>query len=165
MQKVSSFIPAIFLLSAINAHAEKISTAELKSDAGSIVFELYDEAPLIAECRGTNSLGAIANLKTDKGTVPYGTGCWTADTEGYIHLRIKSLDDGLVRESSLHNSKFTSAKQPAAQKELSLMGVRGDDPVWEGWRKASPVYSVLDNCKALQQLPQPEPPALMQQCG
>lgn len=156
MQKVSSFIPAIILLSAVSAHAELISTAELTSDAGSIVFELYDDSPLIAECRGTNSLGATANLKTDKGMVPYGTGCWTADAEGYIHLRIKSLDDGQVRESSLHNSKFTSAKNPPAKKELSLMGIRADDPVWEGWQKASPIYSVLDNCKVLQHLPPPE---------
>ena len=43
-----------------------------------------------------------------------GTGCWTADINGYVHLFIKSFDDGVVRETKIHNSKFVSRGEDQA---------------------------------------------------
>lgn len=153
MSKISLFLMVAATAFSQGASSALISKATIETNAGNIVIELYDDAPLVSECRGTNSLGAIANLETDKGIVGYGTGCWTADAEGYIHLRIKSFDDGVARESAIHNSKFVSiSEKENSNSEIGLVAISNDDPVLARWREISPVYSVLDNCKLLERM-------------
>lgn len=148
MRKFSIFYIICMICFSKDAYSDLISKAILENSDGKVIIELYDDVPLIKECRGTNSLGAIVNLDAGKGIVGFGTGCWTTDTEGYIHLRIKSLDDGITRESSIHNSKFISSYQEEkVSNEIGLIAIKNDDPVLEYWKKASPVYSVLENCK------------------
>lgn len=94
------------------AQAEMLMVANIQLSGGSAVFELYDEPAALPECRGGNAGGVIAKMRTKSKTVGYGTGCWVADDKGFIHLLVKSFDDGRTRETSLHKSRFT-APQPA----------------------------------------------------
>ena len=114
MKTLLSTIAAVTALNLLGlatpAYAELISTAKIPLHGGFVIFDLYDEPSLIPECRGKNASGAIANLEKDNRKISYGTGCWTADANGYIHLFIKSLDDGLVRETKVNNTKFLSQK-------------------------------------------------------
>lgn len=115
IHRLSVAIAALQLLGAPSlAAAGIISIASIPSGGGNIIFELYDDAPLIAECRGKNASGALAKLEKGNTKLSYGSGCWTADTNGYVHLFIKSLDDGLVRETKIHNSKFIPQGSAAA---------------------------------------------------
>lgn len=123
------------------AAAELVSVAKIQTSGGYIIFELYDEAPLIPECRGKNASGALAGLEKGNTKLGYGSGCWTADINGYVHLFIKSFDDCLVRKTKIHNSKFMPQRASGApptdvqklikqQEELNdqCRGGSGDSP-------------------------------------
>lgn len=145
MKRSHLFLVAIAALQLLGATSSAIagivSVAKIPSSGGNIIFELYDDAPLIPECRGKNASGALAKLEKGNTKIGYGSGCWTADINGYVHLFIKSLDDGLVRETKIHNSKFvpqgsSEAPTPEVQKlmkqeeELNeqCRGGSGDSP-------------------------------------
>jgi hypothetical protein len=94
------------------APAAEISVAKVPLKGGYAVFRLFDDNALLPECRGPGASGAIADIEhPTKGRIGYGTGCWRAGVDGYIYLAIKSFDDGRVRETRLHNSKFSSPSE------------------------------------------------------
>ncbi len=160
-REIGIYLFLYLCLFALPAYANLLSVAKIPASGGYMIFELYDEPPLIAECRGMNASGVLAKLEKGDVKIGYGSGCWTADIDGYIHLFIKSFEDGIVRDSKLHNSNFipqTSIKEDSSpeiqqRKELSLMAIRDDDPFIVKWEQTSPIYSVLDNCKILDKVP------------
>jgi hypothetical protein len=122
MKKSHLFLVAIGALQLLGATSPAVagivSIAKIPSSGDNMIFELYDDAPLIPECRGKNASGALAKLEKESTKLSYGSGCWTADINGYVHLFIKSLDDGLVRETKIHNSYFVlqgSAESPTPE--------------------------------------------------
>ncbi len=98
---------ALCLGSPVSASAGEISVAKIPISGGMAVFRLFDDPALLPECRGRGAGGVIADVEhPTKGTVGFGTGCWTAGVDGYIRLTVKSFDHGRVSELTLHNSKF-----------------------------------------------------------
>ncbi|KAG5181090.1 hypothetical protein JKP88DRAFT_322393 [Tribonema minus] len=83
---------------------------------------------MLAECTGRNDMGAIARIQSGGKVIPYGTGCWSAGGDGFITLKIKSLDDGSVRTNRIHSSEFKPAS--ARDKGGKAQGVAEQMP-WE----------------------------------
>lgn len=110
------------------AQAALTSTATIPRREGAIIFELYDDPAMLAECSGRNDMGAIARIQSGGKVLPYGTGCWSAGGDGFITLKIKSLDDGSVRTNRIHNSEFKPAS--ARDKGGKAQGVAEQMP-WE----------------------------------
>ena len=96
------------LTTSTSSHAAKISEARVKLDGGFAIFELYDEPARLPSCSGGNALGALAKIEKEGKQYGYGTGCWSADMQGNIHLHIQGFDPGPPRETVLHNSAFKS---------------------------------------------------------
>lgn len=90
-------------------YAGIVSTATLLRGGGKVIFDLYDEPALLPECSGRNDLGATARSEVNGKAVPYGAGCWIAGADGFVTMKIKSFDDGIVRTSRVHSSEFKSA--------------------------------------------------------
>lgn len=112
-------ISPLILLAALSfgtvAQADPFSVARVPLVGGSAVFELTMDKPRIAECDipGKSVNLVIASIETAKGgLIPYGSGCWMAGLDGNIRMRVKSYDDGSMRETTLHNSKFAEVSPP-----------------------------------------------------
>ena len=88
---ISIYIFLLLCLFTSHANSNLLSVAKIPSNGGYMIFELYDDPALIAECRGMNASGVLAKLEKGDIKIGYGSGCWTADINGYIHLYIKSL--------------------------------------------------------------------------
>lgn len=72
-------------------------------------------------------------------------GCYVINNRGNPVVRWQS---GEIQELDISDFKKSHVKQ-----ELSLIGIREDDPMWEGWRQVSPIFSVMDNCTSLERMP------------
>ncbi|CAN7632766.1 hypothetical protein LJR189_004794 [Acidovorax delafieldii] len=105
----STFLALFLATAAPVAQAALSSTATIQRREGAIIFELYDDPAMLAECTGRNDMGAIARIQSGGKVFPYGTGCWSAGGDGFITLKIKSLDDGSVRTNRIRNSEFKPA--------------------------------------------------------
>ncbi len=108
------FLAAWLITAAGVTHAGLSSIATIPKAGGKVIFEIYDDPASLPECTGRNDMGAIARMETGGKVTPYGTGCWSAGGDGYITLKIKSLDDGMVRTSRVHNSEFKAATGASA---------------------------------------------------
>lgn len=104
---------------AFSAFSEPDYVAEIPLSGGSAIYEFYMDRTLLPECQnaGSHPGGLIANIKTPKGIVPYGTGCWIARMGGDIWIAVKSFDDGVVRETVIHNSKLKPTNSSESQSE------------------------------------------------
>lgn len=112
--KPKEFVAAVtFAMAALPAVAGPDLVAKIPLSGGSAVYELYMDRAVLPECQnvGSHPGGLLAKLETPKGIVPYGTGCWIARVDGYIWMAVKSFDDGVIRETVLHNSKFQDPKK------------------------------------------------------
>lgn len=113
---------ACIFAAAYGAHAGIVSSAIINRGGGDIIFDLYDEPAKLRECTGRNDMWAVVRFQVKGKLEPYGTGCWSAGADGFITLKIKSFDDGIVRTSRLHNSEFKQtqgAPIPPAQSSQS----------------------------------------------
>lgn len=148
---LTPFLAAWLITAAGATHAGLSSVATIPKAGGKVIFELYDDPATLPECTGRNDMGAIARMETGGKVTPYGTGCWSAGGDGFITLKIKSLDDGAVRTSRVHNSEFKAP--PSAPSGGKVNSASGFTP-WEFSKgvtnRGTPVcaLSAADNMKS-----------------
>ena len=108
MKRMTLAGATVLTIAALPAVARPDLVAKIPLSGGTAVYELYMDRALLPECQkaGSHPSGLVAKIETPKGVVPYGTGCWIARMDGNIWMAVKSFDDGLVRETVLHNSHF-----------------------------------------------------------
>lgn len=116
MKRLIASMAALF--TALPALAGPELIGKLPMVGGTAVFELYMDRALLPECQkfGSHPSGLVAHLETSKGRMPYGTGCWIAKVDGNIWMAVKSFEDGILRESVVHSSKFKQPNKSAAAK-------------------------------------------------
>lgn len=123
MKRILLVAAAIFATTAFPAFAGPDYVARIPLSGGFSVFEFYMDKSRLPECEGAGSHpgAVIANIETPSGTRPYGTGCWIARIDGNIWIAVKSFDDGVVRETLLHNSQL---KAPGSDKPSPIAAPR-----------------------------------------
>ena len=145
------FLAAWLITAAGITHAGLSSIATIPKAGGKVIFELYDDPATLPECTGRNEMAAIARMETSGKVTPYGTGCWNAGGDGFITLKIKSLDDGGVRTSRVHNSQFNAAPvAPSGGKGSSAPGFTPWEFSKGATSRGTPVcaLSAADNMKS-----------------
>lgn len=97
----------MLVLAAGSANAKMFSVSELPTGPGSkMIFQLFDDAPTIQECKGSRSSGVLVDVEVNGRMDRYGTGCWQAGMDGNISMWIKRYDDGGRSGFTIHNSQF-----------------------------------------------------------
>lgn len=102
-------IPALLLLASTTAHAKMFSVTELPTGPNTkLIFQLFDDAPMIAECGKSGQNGLLVDVESNGRMDRYGTGCWSAGMDGKITMLVKRWDDNGQTEFVIHNSYFSN---------------------------------------------------------
>lgn len=96
------------ILTASAAQAKMISVSELPTGPNNkMVFQLFNDKPLIKECQGSNSMGVLVDVEINGRMDRYGTGCWQVSDSGNVEMWVKRFDDGERSGFTIPSTKFS----------------------------------------------------------